>query len=652
MCGIVGLWGNPGEDAREVVSRMSRELELRGPDSNGVWADPNAELVFGHQRLAILDLSEHGHQPMVSRSGRWVVTFNGEVYNYDELRAELDGPWRGHSDTEVLLECFEAWGVQGALERFSGMFALGVWDRQERTLTLARDRLGIKPLYYAKIGGCWAFASTLSALTKVPGFTREVDSDVLTAYLRHGCVPGTRGIYAGVKKLAPGTLLTLADREQAARPERFWSALDAARAPRDYPDDASFLAELEETLGRAVSRRMISDVPLGAFLSGGVDSSAVVALMCERSTSPVKTFSIGFDDAAYDESSHARAVAEHLGTDHHELIVSPKQILDTIPRLADVYDEPFADSSQLPTLIVSELAREQVTVALSGDGGDELFAGYNRHVWLPRIWRVAERVPRPARLAIAHALRSLSSYTWDAIFEATAPLRAGRFDVRLPGDKLHKIARVLPARDLSHAYATLVSIWEEPERLVRKESRALEDTWANRRVGGTGALASRLALLDLLGYMPDDILTKVDRASMASSLEARVPLLDHEVVELALSAPLRFKQRDGVTKWALRQVLYERVPRELIERPKMGFGVPLHEWLRGPLREWAEELLDARRLAREGNLNPEPIRALWEAHLSGRTNAQHRLWGVLMFQSWFERRGAEPFRGVTRPHMR
>ena len=630
---------------------MSRELVLRGPDSNGVWADPGADLVFGHQRLAILDLSEQGHQPMVSRSGRWAIVFNGEIYNYEELRAELEGPWRGHSDTEVALECIERWGVREALSRFSGMFAMGVWDRRERTLTLARDRLGIKPLYYARVKGCWAFASTMKALTRVPGFTRDVDPDVLAAYLQHSCVPGTRGIYAGVEKLAPGTLLTLEGRAQAPRPERFWSALDAARAPRSWASDAEFLEELEDTLGRAVSRRMISDVPLGAFLSGGVDSSTVVALMCERSNAPVKTFSIGFDDAAYDESSHARAVAEHLGTDHNELIVSPGRVIDAIPRLADVYDEPFADSSQLPTLIVSELAREQVTVALSGDGGDELFAGYNRHVWLPRIWALAGPLPWPVRVAASRAIRALSSYTWDAIFEATAPLRAGRFDVRLPGDKLHKIARVLPARDLGEAYSTLVSIWEEPARLVRKETRPLEATWANQRVGGTGELAERLALLDLHGYMPDDILTKVDRASMASSLEARVPLLDHEVVELAVSAPLRFKQRGGVTKWALREVLYERVPRELIERPKMGFGVPLHEWLRGPLREWAEELLDARRLDREGHLDPKPIRALWEAHLSGRVNAQHRLWSVLMFQSWFERQGAGPFRGVRRPRM-
>ncbi|MEM1349097.1 MAG: asparagine synthase (glutamine-hydrolyzing), partial [Myxococcota bacterium] len=643
VCGITGIWGDAvlrGRDPGEVVTAMGEAIAARGPDSFGVWHDAGAALHLGHRRLAILDLSAQGHQPMVSASGRWAVTYNGEVYNVEALRAELDaaGPlaWRGRSDTEVLVAAVERWGLRAAVERFVGMFALALWDCSQRRLHLVRDRLGIKPLYYTATGGSFAFASTITALEVLPGFSPALSRHALVHYFRHNCFPGSQTVYDGVYRLAPGAILTLGAPEGTPRVERYWRPEDFARAQPPERTADVWLEHLEQVLRDAVSTRMVADVPLGAFLSGGVDSSAVVALMSELSTRRVQTFSIGFEDAAYDESSDARAVAEHLGTDHTELIATSRDMQEIIPSLARVYGEPFADSSQLPTLLVSRLARRSVKVALSGDGGDELFAGYNRHVLLPRLWERMEHLPQPVRAAIGRLLASIPSYTWDRLVEVGGPLLPEALRLRLPGDKIHKLARVLPARTPSEAYITLTSIWDDPHELVRG-AHALPSPWQRGESWGRDRTAW-VALSDLMGYMTDDVLTKVDRASMAVSLEARVPLLDHRVVECALQMPTELKIRQGSSKWALRQVLYQRVPRHLLERPKMGFGVPLHQWLRGSLRPWAEDLLNEGRMLRDGVLEPEPIRRLWSMHLSGRTNAQHRLWGVLMFQAWLRER--------------
>lgn len=645
MCGIFGFWGDGfllGASPESITAIMGGAIAQRGPDSWGLWQDKCCALGLGHRRLAIMDLSSEGHQPMVSLSGRWVVTYNGEIYNFEEIRREINVlgcvPWRGHSDTEVILAAIEQWGIRGALSRFVGMFALAIWDRDEQRLHLVRDRLGIKPIYYGWWKGALLFASTPAAIAAIPGFDAAIDRGALSRYLRHGCLPGTDSIYEGFERVEPGVMLSFDGASERPRHERFWDAREFARADVASRRPEQWLDDLEATLSLAVRQRMIADVPLGAFLSGGIDSSLVVALMCEHSSKPTKTFSIGFEDAAYDESSHARAVAEHLGTDHHEMIVGPAHVVDAIASLPDFYGEPFADSSQIPTLLVSKLARSQVTVTLSGDGGDELFAGYNRHVFLPRIWSALEPVPRPMRALAGRSIMQFSSHTWDKLFSLLNKLSSGVIPVRLPGDKLHKLARVMRARDVRDAYAELCSIWPDPEPLVIGARGLSRSPWGAPAMDEVDDLVAWLCLADLLGYMPDDVLTKVDRASMAVSLEARVPLLDHRVVELALGMPTSLKLRGGNSKWPLRQLLHRRVPSALFERPKMGFGIPLHDWLRGPLRPWAEALLDASRLRCEGYLEPGPVRRLWEAHLANEVNAQHRLWGVLMFQSWLERR--------------
>ncbi|MFL6845442.1 MAG: asparagine synthase (glutamine-hydrolyzing) [Allosphingosinicella sp.] len=651
MCGIAGFvagrFANGAQGARAQLARMTDAIAYRGPDSAGAWADPEPRVALGHRRLAILDLSAAGEQPMVSASGRFVIVYNGEIYNHLELRERLSGPWRGHSDTETLLAAIEAWGVEKALSEAAGMFALALWDKQERALTLARDRLGEKPLYYGWQGegadAAFLFGSELKALARHPAFRGEIDRQALSLFTRFNYVPAPHSIYAGIAKLPPGAFLTLRSGEKEPVIHRYWSAAEVAAsgaaAPLDIgPEEA--VDALETTLSKAVAQQMLSDVPLGAFLSGGVDSSTVVALMQAQSSRPVKSFTIGFDERAYNEAEHAAEVARHLGTDHTELYVTPADAQAVIPELPSIYDEPFADASQVPTLLVSRLARRQVTVALSGDGGDELFAGYNRYRLAAGNWRRFSRIPRPFRRAAASGLQSLSPAQWNRIAGALEPLLPASARLSLPGEKVHKAAGVLASGSLDELYQGLVSSWREPSALVVGGSEpATLGAETMERLSGLGA-CERMMALDMLTYLPDDILAKVDRAAMSVSLETRVPLLDHRVVELAWRLPTDLKLRGGESKWVLRRLLYRHVPKALIERPKMGFGIPIDAWLRGPLKEWAEALLSEERLSREGYFRPEPIRRAWEAHQSGQVNMQYQLWAILMFQSWLDRRSA------------
>lgn len=628
---------------------MANSIIHRGPDDAGEWFDPEAGIALAHRRLSIVDLSPAGHQPMTSASGRYVIAFNGEIYNHLELRLDLEAfgaapAWRGHSDTETLLAALVGWGIEDTLKRCVGMFAFALWDRESRTLTLARDRMGEKPLYYGWQGRTFLFGSELKALKAHPEFRGEVDRDVLTLYLRHNYVPGPYSIYKGIFKLQPGAYLTLAASDAAGVSPRltfYWRALDAARQPvRDDLDEATAIDELDAGLRRAVGGQMVADVPLGAFLSGGIDSSAVVSLMQAQSSRPVKTFTIGFHEKGYNEAEHAHAVAAHLGCEHTELYVMPEQAMAVIPRLPELYDEPFADSSQIPTFLVAQLARQHVTVSLSGDGGDELFGGYNRYFWASRIWHGLGSAPHALRAGVASAMTRLSPAAWNRLFNVAGFVLPARFRYANPGDKLHKLAEMLAARSPEEVYLYLVSQWKQPADLVpgaAEPPTVLTDRhqWAPQEL-----FESRMMYIDQMSYMPDDILVKVDRAAMGVSLETRVPMLDHRLVEFAWQLPMHMKIREGQGKWLLRQVLYRYVPKELIERPKMGFGVPIDAWLRGPLRDWAEALLSAERLVQEGYFNPEPIREKWREHLSGRRNWAYYIWTILMFQSWLERQRA------------
>jgi asparagine synthase (glutamine-hydrolysing) len=664
MCGLTGFWQSGGcaaEPATATLDRMATAIAHRGPDDAGIWLDADAGIGLAHRRLSILDLSPAGHQPMPSASGRYVLVFNGEIYNHLELRRELESNqphpgappsrgreshlegeggqrWRGHSDTETLLAGFETWGITATLQRAIGMFAIAVWDRAERCLTLARDRLGEKPLYYGWQGDSFLFGSELKALRVHPAFNAAIDRDALSLFLRHNYVPTPYSIYQGIHKLPPGTLLTLPSAHRSAdlTPVAYWSLRDAVERGQAQPfqgTDAEAITALDDLLRDAVGRQQLADVPLGAFLSGGVDSSTIVALMQAQSSRPVKTFTIGFHENGYNEAHYAQAVARHLGTDHTELYVTPEQAQAVIPRLATLYDEPFADSSQIPTFLVSELTRQQVTVSLSGDAGDELFGGYNRYLLAGSISRKMRWLPPALRTLVARCITSLSPAAWDRGYGVLASVLPDRWRFSLPGDKAHKLAGILTAASPELIYRDLVSHWSQPAAVVvgaTEPTTVLNQaaTWPNL------GFEQRMMVLDALSYLPDDILVKVDRAAMAVSLETRVPLLDHRVVEFAWHLPLSMKIRHGESKWILRQVLDRYVPRSLIERPKMGFGVPLDRWLRGLLRDWAEDLLDENRLRQEGFFNPEPIRTKWAEHLAGTRNWQYHLWDVLMFQAW------------------
>ncbi len=639
MCGIAGVL-NSSAAARETLARdalaMADCLAHRGPDDHGLWTDLDAGIALTHRRLSIVDLSPAGHQPMISADGRFVIIFNGEIYNFQDLRPELEArgaKFRGHSDTEVVLEAFSAYGIAPTVKRLIGMFTFAVWDRRERTLSLIRDRLGIKPLYWAKSGGMFLFGSELKALRAYRDFSPTIDRGALAAYMRHNYIPAPHSIYEGVRKLEQGTILTLPYGGEP-RIERFWDARQVAltgQADLLHASDAEMTDRLEDLLRDAVKRRMVADVPVGAFLSGGIDSSTVAALMKAANAGPVRTYTIGFEHSGYDEAAHAAAVAKHLGTDHTEMIVSPQDALDVIPKLAEYYDEPFADSSQIPTYLVSAMTRQHVTVALSGDGGDELFGGYTRYQFTSRL-RTLGLLPQPVRTAIARMITAVPADRWSQLLsfipEGMRP--------RQVGDKLHKFAAVLPCDSETELYRRLVTHWQ-PEKVVLNAREAKGVLWDPTIDKDFPTLLERMQFFDLVTYLPDDILTKVDRASMAVALEARVPLIDHRVVEFAWRLPQTAKIRSGVTKWLLREVLYRHVPKDLVERPKMGFAVPLGDWLRGPLRPWAENLLSEHRLRESGFFDPGVVRQVWADHLSGNHNRQYMLWNVLMFEAWRDR---------------
>lgn len=638
MCGITGYWGAVGADTK-VVREMADRLTHRGPDSAGVWSDQHTGLWLGHRRLSIVDLSPGGHQPMVSPCGRYVIVYNGEIYNHADLRAELERQgggfdWRGHSDSETLLAALRHWGVERALSRFNGMFAFALWDTVERSLFLARDRMGEKPLYYGRSGDSLLFGSELKALTAHPGWQGQVDRDALALLLRFNNVPTPKSIYRGIYKLPPAHYVVVRNNGLAvSEPVCYWNlAQVAADGIRETAGNLNALAdELDVLLRDSVGCRMLADVPLGAFLSGGFDSTMVVAQMQAQSARPVKTFSIGSTNTNYDEAHHAAAVARHLGTDHTELYVTPSDAQAVIPRLPTMFDEPFADSSQIPTFLVSKLARQDVTVVLSGDGGDELFGGYNRHVVGPGVWNRVQRLPLPLRRCLSEGIAAVTRrdlHRW----KRCLPERLQVPSLEL---KLGKLSDALGASDERAFYRSLCSHWKVPEQVVLGASESQEWATPFGHLSGLPGLREQMMLLDMLTYLPDDILAKVDRASMAASLEARAPLLDHRLVEFAWRVPTEYKVRDGQGKWLLRQVLDRYVPRSMMERPKQGFGVPIDHWLRSSLREWAEDLLDEYRLRHEGFFDPAPIRKLWSEYLLGRGRSHHHLWCVLMFQAWW-----------------
>lgn len=625
---------------------MTDAIARRGPNAEGHWLDAERGVALGHRRLAIIDLSPAGQQPMTSADGRYVIVFNGEIYNFQDIRAQLDSvgaahAWRGHSDTEVLLTALTAWGLDRTLAAIGGMFAFALWDRQLGHLTLARDRMGEKPLYF-----CWAgsgddrsllFGSELSALRMHRLFKGDINPEAVALLLRYLHIPEPHSIYRSVAKLMPGTTVTFAP-DGTPTTRVYWDTLTeyeaAATTGRFAGDHDAVVDALEVALGAAVARQSVADVPLGAFLSGGVDSSAITALMQAGSSRPIKSFSVGFTEAAYDESPHSRAVAKHLGTDHHELIVSPEAAQAVIPNMPSIYSEPFADSSQIPTFLVAQMARTEVTVALSGDAGDELFAGYNRHVHGHNSWPKLARIPAPLRQLAGQMMTGISPATWDA---SLGRLLAGK--VKMLGDKLHKSAGALSARDGDALYATLISINQQPDRYLRQAGSS--DGFEDRSLGAIAGLplVDRMMAKDAVHYLPGDILTKVDRAAMAVSLETRVPMLDVDVMRLAWSLPPEMKLHDGVTKWPLRQLLYRHVPKALIERPKQGFGVPIDRWLRGPLRPWAESLLNDPAHPLDDFFDRAEVTGLWTRHVSGRENNQHQLWPVLMFQAWRGQQG-------------
>ncbi len=642
MCGIVGYW-NKGHADTSVVERMAIQLRHRGPDDAGVWVDQDAGLALAHRRLSILDLSPAGHQPMASPCGRFTLVYNGEIYNHEDLRVDLEHEgghfdWRGHSDTETLLAGLRHWGIEGTLQRLNGMFAFAIWDNVERRLFLARDRMGEKPLYYGHSGATFLFGSELKSLTAYPEWQGIIDRKALTLFMRHNYVPAPWSIYQGIRKLLPAHYVVVREAGTVvSEPQCYWdlgqlaenSVAEAKKTSKEFVD------ELDGLLRDAIYRRMAADVPLGAFLSGGFDSSAVVALMQAQSERPIKTFTIGFHEKGYNEADHARAVANHLGTDHTELYVSPEEAMAVIPRLPAIWDEPFSDSSQIPTFLVSDLTRKNVVVSLSGDGGDELFFGYQRYTKGYQIWRVLNLLPAPLRQALGGLMQ---------IFPGVPLERLVRFlpkCLHVPhlADRLPKLAEVVREDSGEAYYLRLVSHWKDPVGVVvgGEEPQTLFNLSGYR--SKFSDLREFMMFLDSMTYLPDDILTKMDRASMAVSLEARVPLLDHRLVEFSWRVPMSLKYRNGKGKWLLREVLYRYVPRELMERPKMGFGVPIEHWLRGPLRDWAEALLEEKRLREEGFFDPDPIRHMWNEHVSGKRRWHYYLWDVLMFQSWLEKWG-------------
>jgi asparagine synthase (glutamine-hydrolysing) len=646
MCGIVGLMmsGAHRADALEdLARRMSTLIAYRGPDDSGVWSEPSGGVALGFRRLSIIDLSSAGHQPMRSATGRFTMVFNGEVYNYREISAELAAQgqrFRGHSDTEVILAAFERWGIAEAVQRFIGMFAIAVWDAHTRRLSLIRDRLGIKPLYYYQRSGVVLFASELKAFTAFPGFDRTLDDAAIEDYLRYLCVPAPRTIFRHSRKLLPGHILTIADPVADVPPsEAYWSADDVYKAAVADPfagSDDEAVDELNAVLSDAVKLRMRADVPMGALLSGGVDSSVVVALMQANASQPTRTFSIGFPGTEHDEGEHAAQVARALGTDHTPMDVTGDDALDVVPRLAELFDEPFADPSQIPTYLVSQLARRHVTVALTGDGGDELFAGYERYVKGEQLMRRLVRMPRPVRQVVGAGIGTVSAQSWDTAYRSVASVIGGGRQ-RLAGEKIRKLGNLLSQESESLMYRSLLSALQDPDTYLARPAATPSRVDDLLRASEELPLLDRMMLVDQRTYLADDLLAKVDRASMAVSLEARVPILDHRVVRLAWRMPRRFKVRNGRGKWLLRQLLYRNVDRQLVDRPKVGFSVPIAAWLRGPLREWAADVLFSPNASRAQHLRMDRVRTTWDRFQSRRDDSALGLWALVMYKSWESR---------------
>lgn len=640
MCGIAGFYDLDRKTDRALMLRqgekMAGAIAHRGPDAQGVWGDPDVPLVLAHRRLSIIDLSADGAQPMQSHSGRYMIVFNGEIYNFQSLRKELEAEgahFRGRSDTEVMLAAFDVWGLNRALQRFNGMFAFALWDREKRQLHLVRDRLGKKPLYIGWAGKSFVFASELKAFRAHPDFRPEINRNALALYMRFGYVPAPQSIYKDVWQLPPGHRTTLifdligAGDDLSKDWTPYWHHARVVEEACHNPirgDDAALTDQFEALLKDCVRDRMVSDVPLGAFLSGGIDSSAVVALMQAQSSQRIKTFSIGFNERGYDEAAAAQAVARHLGTEHHEMILTAKDSQDIIPMLPGMYDEPFADVSQIPTYLVSKFAREQVTVALSGDGGDEMLGGYVRHQAIPALWHRVGWWPQPVREFVSNGIHKIPVEKWDRLVKKYPQF----------GERIYKIADLLPLRNLEEIYIHVMSRWTDPTGLVKDSREPLimlhDPSWLPRDL----TFSERMMYGDALSYLPNDVLTKVDRASMAVGLEARAPLLDYRIFEFSWRLPLDVRIRKHQGKWLLRQVLARHVPDHLFDRTKQGFAVPIGDWLKGDLKDWANDLLNPVTIENQGYLNPVPITAAWNEHLDGKGNHAQRLWTVLMFQSW------------------
>lgn len=647
MCGIVGFYdGHHSHDSREILWNMTNALEHRGPDDKGIWKDDDLNIYLGHRRLSILDLSKEGHQPMISRSGNSIMLLNGEIYNHKDLRSQLGDTisWRGSSDTETVLECISIWGLEKTLDKIEGMFSIALWDLQKKELSLARDPFGEKPLYYGWQKNLFFFGSELKAFKHHPDFLPSIDRNSLALYFRHNCIPAPYTIYKDIKKLMPGSFITLDFKHEAkameSKPRKYWNLneiIDASKKNLFTGSETEACQEIEFQLENSVRQQMISDVPLGGFLSGGIDSSTIIALMQKNSISPVKTFTIGFAHNEYDEAIYAKDVANHLGTDHTELYVTPQDAMSVIPHLPSIYCEPFSDSSQIPTYLLSKLASENVTVSLSGDGGDEIFAGYNRYVEGLNTWSSLNKIPKSIRHTFARSMVSISPHIWDQCFSLVKNLLPKKFRFTAPGDKIHKLAGVMFEDTLHSYYERLCSHWLDPEEIVLGSKEytsllSLDKEWLD-----SSNFTEKMMAMDIRTYMSDDILVKVDRAAMACSLETRVPMLSKKLVQSAWSLSLDLKIREGKGKWPLRQILYKYVPKGLIERPKQGFGIPIGDWLRGPLKGWAEDLLNKDKLVREGYINPDPVLKLWHEHQKGNISWHYHLWDVLMFQQWLEK---------------
>ena len=654
MCGIAGYLGGDFTNTslnKSILISMADQLKMRGPDSSGIWLDASSEIGFAHRRLAIVDLSTAGHQPMDSQSGRYSITYNGEIYNSVQIRNELtkaglEPKWRGHSDTETILAGFDAFGIESTIKRVKGMFAIAIWDREHQELSLVRDRVGEKPLYYGWQGlgskRTFLFGSELKALKRHPSFVNNIDRSALALYMRYCYVPTPYSIYEGIKKLEPGIILTVSLKQNAYRSKKYWDALDVVTAGAKNPFNESkneITNNLDDILKKTISQQMMADVPLGAFLSGGIDSSVVTALMQTQSSSPVKTFTIGFEETGFNEAEFAKSVAEHLKTDHTELYVSSENAFNVIPNLPKLYCEPFSDSSQIPTFLVCSLAKEAVTVSLSGDGGDELFCGYNRYIFADKLWKALGLIPGRGRKLIGSAIENVSSRTWNKAFSIIDWMTPRKINGISWGDKLKKGAGVIGSENLNELYMQLVSNWQDPSSVVIGSSeypgRFSTDNFLLSELDDI----TKMMAVDMLSYLPDDILVKVDRAAMGVSLETRVPFLDQDIFEFASKIPLDMKLKNGVGKSILRDLLYRYVPKDLIERPKMGFGVPVGVWLKGPLRDWAEILLDESKLQQQGFFRVDIIRTMWSEHIAGTRNWQSQLWAVLMFQAWFLENG-------------